>query len=356
MIRGRFRQAAVLAAIIAAALAGLAAWELVEGRNEAAREAERERAVQPPQRVSTVHGEQVITLDPAAQRDAGVETLALHDAPQQERLRAYANVLDLEKLTGLTGSLDRARAQRDIAQARLAASRTGFERARKLFQDRQNISAAQLEAAEAAFRVDQAGLAAAQSELRSLALSATQAWGPALGAAIVDDTELLQRLVARQEVLLQVTLRPGQAIEEPPANAAVQLDSGSHLALRFVSAATKTDPRLQGLSFFFTAPADSLLLAGMSVVALLPTGPPLDGAVVPASAIIWEAGRAWAYFRSGPDIFARRAVATDRPAPEGGYIVQGIANGAEVVVRGAQMLLSEEFRAQTRAGGSGDQD
>ena len=43
-------------------------------------------------------------------------------------------------------------------------------------------------------------------------------------------------------------------------------------------------------------------------------------------------------------------------AAAGGYLVRGIPDDAEVVVKGAQMLLSEEFRAQTRAGGLGDTD
>ncbi len=355
MSRGS-RLGAAFAAIIAVALAGLAVRSLIEGRGEAAREAGQEPPVQAPQRVSMAAGAPLITLDAAAQRDDGIATVTLNNAPHQERLRAYGSVLDLQPLTELANSYANAKAQLAIAQAKLAATQTAFERADKLYKDRQNISAAQFQAAQSAFRVDQAGLAAAASQLRTLALTAQQNWGPALGQAVVDGTLLLDRLIARQEVLLQVTLRPGQAIVPPPAGASVQLDDGSGLPLRFVSAATKTDPRLQGLSFFFSAPADSGVLPGMSVVVLLPAGLPVDGVVVPASAIVWEEGRAWAYFRAGRETFARRAVATDRRAPEGGYLVQGIPNNAELVVEGAQMLLSEEFRAQIRAGGRGDED
>ena len=67
---------------------------------------------------------------------------------------------------------------------------------------------------------------------------------------------------------------------------------------------------------------------------------------MPASAIVWQQGRAWAYFRTGPQTFARRAMATNLPAPRGGYVEMGIPDNAEVVVEGAQTLLSEEFRTQ----------
>lgn len=356
MRRGRSRLGAALGAILALLLAGLAVRGVIERRGEAAREAEREDAGQPPQRVSRADGAAVITLDGAAQRDDGIATVTLKNAPRQERLRAYGSVLDLQPLSELANGYDNAKAELEIAQAKLAASRTAFARAEKLYNDRQNMSAAQFQAAEAAFRVDQAGLAAAQSRLRTLATTAQQNWGTALGEAVVNDTPLLRRLIARQEVLLHVTLRPGQAIERPPASAFVQSDSGPAVPLRFVSAATKTDPRFQGSSFFFTAPGESGLLPGMSVVALLAAGPPVESVVVPSSAIVWERGRAWAYFRTGAKTFARRAVATDRQAPEGGYLAQGIPDNAEMVVEGAQMLLSEELREQTRAGGRGDED
>ncbi len=94
----------------------------------------------------------------------------------------------------------------------------------------------------------------------------------------------------------------------------------------------------------------------MTLVAFLPAGPAVEGAVVPASAIVWDEGRAWAYFRTSPATFARRPIETDVLAPGGGYVVSGIPGASEVVVSGAQMLLSEEFRPETRAGEQGDND
>jgi hypothetical protein len=346
----RIRTLIAIGAILV--VGGAAIWGFVQGRGEAAREAEQERPFNPPQRVSKENGIPAIILDAATQREDGIETAALTNTRHQDQLRAYGMVVDLQSLTELANGYANAKAQVQTAQAKLISSQTAFERAQKLYKDQQNMSAAQLQAAEAAFRVDQAGLAAAQSQLRTIAVTAQQSWGQALSQALVEAAPLLARLISRQDVLLQVTVRPGQAGVRPPVNAAVQLDKGPRVPLQFVSAATKTDPRIQGLSFFFTAPAESGLLPGMSVVALLPNGRTVEGAVVPASAVVWQQGRAWAYFRTGSQSFARRAVATDLPAPGGGYVVKGLPDEAEVVVQGAQTLLSEEFRTQMPA----DQD
>ena len=315
-----------------------------------------ERAAQAAPPAATSEGEPVVKLAAAAQRDGAIATMRVHNAAHRERLRAYGRVLDLQPLIGLANDHDRAAAARDIATAKLAASRSAFERAQKLYKDRQNISAAELQSAEAAYRVDQAGVAAAQAQLRTLAATAQQGWGAALADAVANDSDLLKQLIGRQKMLLQVTLRPGQTVEPPRAGAVVALDGGGRVALDFVSAASKTDPAIQGISFYFTAPAESGLLPGMSVLALLPEGATVEGAAIPAAAVVWEGGRAWAYFRIAPDTFARRPVSAERRAADGFYLMPGLPEGAEIVVGGAQILLSEEFRAQTGAGGQGDED
>ena len=52
------------------------------------------------------------------------------------------------------------------------------------------------------------------------------------------------------------------------------------------------------------------------------TGPwQVEGVAVPASAVVWWQGRAWIYQRTGASSFTRMTIATDLPAPDGGYIV-----------------------------------
>lgn len=353
-MRPRLRADALLAAAVALAIAGIVVWSVSQHRSEAAREEGTAGAA--ASRVSYQNGEPVITLDAAAQHDAGIATITLTRRLYQQELRAYGAVLDLQPLTELANRYDNAKAQLDIAHAKLAASRAEAERDQKLFKNGQNISAAQAQAAEAAFRIDQAGVAAAQSLLGTIAATALQRWGPVLGRAIVEDRPLVKGLIAGQQVLVQATLRPGQTLASPPQHAAARSDSGSRVALDFVSAATRTDPKLQGPSFFYTAPANGELLPGMNVVVLLPEEPAVEGVAVPASAIVWEEGKAWAYFRTGRETFARRPVETGLPLPEGGYLLRHATAGSAVVVAGAQLLLSEEFSAQTRAAAQGDED
>jgi hypothetical protein len=347
-VRRFFRALAVFAIIGGASIAVI--WGFLLGRNERVIEAEQDAPIKAPLRVSIINGEPTITLDAAARQSSGIMTVQLQTAERMPELQAYGTVLDLQPLTELSNSYTTTRAQLLTAQAKLNASRLAFERAQRLYQDQQNVSAAQVQATESAFRVDEASVAAAQAQLENVASSAIQQWGPVLGRAVVDRSPILLRLLQRQDVLVQVTLPPGESLTAPPRNAVAEAGSAIRANLQFLSAAPRTDARIQGISFLYIAPASSGLLPGMNVAVTLPTGRAAEGALVPGSAVVWSEGKPWAYFRTGEQTFARREIATDTPAPDGGYIVKDLPNNSEVVTQGGQLLLSEEFRARIQVG------
>jgi hypothetical protein len=345
---------ALLVAVALFGFGALAIWGFIEGREELAREAERERPVKAPQRISLEGGEPVITLDAAAQEQSGLRTVALQQTEYHEQLRAYATVLDLQPIVDLDNSYAVAKAQLKGAQAKLDASSAEFEREEALFKTKTSIvTLDKLQAAEAAFHVDEAALASAEAQLRTVEETAEQSWGPVLGRQLGEDNQEFARLVRRQDYLVQVTLSPGVVVNTPPPTATIQLENGQYKEIHFISPAAKTNVSIQGASFLYTVPASNDLLPGMNVLAFLPVESTVDGVVVPLAAMVWWQGRAWVYVRTGPSTFARRAIETDYPLPEDGYLDRSLTSDTEVVVQGAQMLLSEEFRAQIQVGEEG---
>jgi len=337
----------VLTALIT--ISATAVWGFVQAHSETKSDddSDAEKPLKVAPRVSDVDGVPTITPDADAVKRSAIETLTLSNAPHAQTLRAYGSVLNLQSLTDLANRYASAKADRETQQAKRDLSEANLERARALYgQGTQAISKAQLDTAEENLRIDDAALAAAQSQLVTLSNTALQAWGEVLGKAIAGPDPVLASLIERRDVLIQVTLRADESVAKAPQNAFVTLQSGRPLGLTYLSAAAATDPHIQGESFLYTAEADGGLLPGMNVMAFVPTGESVARMHIPTSAIVWLQGRAWAYFRAGPKTFVRREVATDAPAPDGGYFAQGLADGTEVVVSGAQMLLSEEFRAQ----------
>lgn len=331
------------------AFAALLIWGFLAGRSDAAADAESEQPVTPAVRITeNPLGPPTLTLTAALQRQAGIEVRDTQAAPYQNEVAAYGSVLELRALAGAADTLASANAQRASARARVAASRAALARARFLFKDDRNFSRAQLQTAETAFETDEANLRAAQVQAGTAAAEADQAWGPVLGRSLTSNKPLTASLLQHREVLIQVTLPLGAPMPHPPRTAAIESAGGNPVEARLVSAAVSTDPRIQGASYFFVAPAAAGLLPGMNVIAHLAAGAPAQGIAIPASAVVWLQGEAWVYLRTGHDAFSRRKISTAQPRPDGGYIVtaQALPAGFPLVTAGAQLLLSQEFSAE----------
>ncbi len=330
----------------------------IEGRQEAAVEAERGQPIKPPLRVSLpARGEPVVTIDADAQKAIGLETMVPQAAPYQDQIRAYGTVLDLASLTTLNTNYVEAASQLRTAKAKLAASLPAYQRARELYAKNFG-NLVQVQASEAALVGDKAGVEAAESKVRTLAATAIQEWGPVVGRGLVAGADLVTRLIEREEFLLQITVPPGQSLDPPPTASVEAGGSSRRAEIRYISPATRTDPKIQGLSFFYAAAADSGMLPGMNARAYLVSGKPVEGYVIPPSAIVWWSGRPWVYVRIEDNAFTRREIPTDMPVGRDGDFAVPVSAFAEpkpaIVVKGAQLLLSEEFRAQIQVGGDND--
>lgn len=341
--------------VLLCGLTALVVTGFIEGREEAALEAEREEPIKPPLRVTVPErGEPIITLDDEARDAIGLKTTTLRPAAYLDHVRAYGTVLDLSALTTLNTNYVSAVAALNAAQARLAASEPAYARAHALYA-KSIGNLVQVQTTEAAVISDRAAVETAQAQVRTLRATAMQEWGPVIGNAMVINGGLINRLIERAEFLLQITLPPGVQLDDVPSSASLEVVGSAHRAqARYISPATRTDPRIQGITYFYAAGANSGVLPGMNVRAFLANGRPVEGVIIPATAIVWWAGRAWVYRCTEGDTFSRHEIPTDMPSEEsGGFVVPAALFSAEsaIVIDGAQMLLSEEFRSQIQVGG-----
>lgn len=295
-----------------------------------------------------------VKLSPTQQKQIGLQTAVLARESHPEQFRAYGTVLDVARLTDLTNNYANAQAQLQTAQARLDVARLAFERARDLVQSAA-MPRKDAEAAEGTFRTDQAALAAADSQVKTLMATARQEWGAVIGKGIIERSPQVVQLIEREQLLVQVTLPPGVTLSEPPRLALAQASTrNANIELHYLSPAPRTDPRIQGVSYYFVAAGDSGLLPGMNTTAYVPSGKAYQGVFVEDTAIVQWQGRAWVYLRAGPETFRRHPIRTDQPISDDDYVVQDIPPGSEIVMRGAQVLLSEEAKSELRGGGDDD--
>lgn len=302
-----------------------------------------------PARMERAGGMPVVRLDEELQRDSGIEARVLEAESMPLETSAYAEVVDLQPLLEHRAEYNRLGAERRVDAAALTASRQEYERLRKLREQQRYVSEQELIAAQARAEGDEARLQGIESQLRDLRALVLQSWGARLtGWALDGGSDEFERLVAREQVLLLVSLRAGDTL---PAGEEVVLvgrdqDTEQYARAELVSAAPRTDPAFQGETWYFRADAGRLR-TGMRVDAVIRTGSgTATGVRVPASAIVWEGGKPWVYLQLDRERFARRALDSWRELGDAWFVTGTLAPGERIVRSGAQMLLSEELRSQ----------
>lgn len=332
---------------IGAVVAGLAIWGFLEGRKELAQEQERERPISVPSRVVSQEGGTTVTFDPQTQKLADIGVAALEQTIRRGETTALAMVLSPQALTDLRNRYVAATAQTGKAVAALDASHREYERLKSLHGDDRNISDKALQAAEAAWRGDQAAEQSAQATVDAIKQEIRQTWGTVLTAAIVKNTPLFRRLATQQEMLLRIAAPSGSRLPVPPSKVGVVGDDGVLRTAELISPSPQADPRIQGPTFFYVAAAEGLL-PGTTLTVPLPIGPQETGVTIPADAVVSWQGKAWYYVESAPGRFVRHELTGAVAVAEGWFAPRLPA--MRVVVRGAQTLLSEELRGQVQAG------
>jgi len=350
MMNGRLKTG--LAGLALVALAALLIWGFLRGRAEADGELEGDASTVAPSRTLLLDGQLTVVFDSAARAHAGLRITVLDSARQSPQLTAYGHVVEVEQLTGLRSRYAAARARAEETRARAEVANREYLRERTLHQDRQIVSAKTLDRTAAVYRAEQAAAEAADHTLHGLGATVREEWGEIIGGWLTDGSPRLDRILSGREVLVQATLPPPATADPPPATALIELPHGGHVRSRLVSPAARTDPRIQGSSFFYVAPSRAGLLPGATVAVLLEAGAPISGGLVPTEAILWHGGREWVYVQVGPNRFTRKPIQTERAVP-GGFVVSELAPGTPVVRRGAGLLLSEELRAQIGSGEEG---
>jgi hypothetical protein len=244
-------------------------------------------------------------------------------------------------------------AQAEVRALRAAATSATTEhlRLKALYEDDRNVSERAVREADASARAQNERVTAALQNLAGIEAAARTEWGATLTEmALNPSARGIGALADGRELLAQITVPQEHA--EAVVRGALQLgpagQRGHKVAARYVAPAPRASQSLPGATYFYRVSAGSLRV-GMRVAGELQLpGATVDGVVVPDRAVVWHAGRAWCYVKDEKDTFLRTPVDTSRSVEGGWFNATGFEEGEEVVVTGAQLLLSEELKYQIR--------
>ncbi|MDE1964620.1 MAG: hypothetical protein KGI42_12040 [Xanthomonadaceae bacterium] len=299
----------------------------------------------------------MVTLSAAEQVQQGVLTAPLAQAGEVDLPDAVATVRDPSPLLATAATLDSTRAQ---VRADAAAARAADAEAHRLqallpkgYVSRRDVQSA--EAAAAAARAtgtaDRARHAAAQADARAR-------WGETLAALAMQGPAALAPFADGQAALVELAW-PGSGVAQPPATVALLDPPAAPVTARLLGAAPMTDAVVQGASYFYRADDARALRSGQRLAVGVAADAAGHAVQVPLAAVIWYAGQPWVYAEASPGRFHRV------PLGDGGrsgsaWVVDGaLRPGERVVVRGAELLLTQELKpppGAAPAGGDDDDD
>jgi hypothetical protein len=266
----------------------------------------------------------------------------------------------------LTNQLATARAEQTAATSSVAAANGAYERTRILNADNKNVSDRALEEAQSRLASEKARLQTATDSVALLERS-LRADAPANSQQLV---------LGRSGEVIEVSAQPGEAVEagasilrvasfdqllarvdlpvggqvpsaSSPARIVVTGYEQVPISAERVSTSTATQPAAPTQSVLFRFRNTTGLRPGLAATAYIPVaGVARAGVVIPASAIVRTRGQAFAYVQIADGQFVRKSVPLDQPTVDGYMAPTGFAAGDRIVVQGAQMLLTEEFKSR----------
>ncbi len=297
-----------------------------------------------------------VTISEEAQKTDGIATMALKSILYQKQVEAYGEVLAPDGLSASYKNYIGAISGLEKAKARLKASKQEYARLKVLNANGKNVSDRVLQAAAARLAVDKAEGNGARGALQSIKNAISINWGSIVSDWIFGYKAPLREVIAAKDVLVQLTIPPAASLQGIPKEVLLEPPAGAAIPARFVSRATSTSPRIQGISFIYVASSRSgSLVPGMNVTAHMPSAGTQTGFFVPLSSVVWLNGKAWVYIKKNETGFDRveTPVSTSKTL-NGGYFVSGVLSaGDNLVVKGAQALLSEESTPKAAGGGGG---
>lgn len=289
-----------------------------------------------------------VRLEPQMQARAGIKTVRLDRTTVVHEVRAIGRVMDITPLVDQRSHFFQVRAQRESAVAALAYSRKRVKRLHELHSMESNISARELQQAELQRDKEAIQAASLKREMASVRDGLIQEWGPVLtGWALGEEQSPLDALLDLQQVL--VLVQPASS-DIPETGGPVYMNREDERAgareADYVSAATRAGENRRGDTFYYrTAAAD--LRSGMSLYVWVPQPTKqISGYVLPRSAIVWFNGSPWYYVKKAADKFVKQPAGDHVEVAAGWLLNNTDLSGEDVVVQGAQLLLSEEFRRQ----------
>lgn len=279
---------------------------------------------------------------------AGIKTETVMASSESAEFISYGKVLNLDALLQLRQQYLAAITQQSSAKARHTEANLNLARTENLHQQA-IVSSRRLQEQQALARADKAQLDASTYQQQTLINNCRLDWGETLSAWFCSANHPeTAAFLNHQAQLVQITLPANRQL--PSQVKQIWIDEHGQrqkaIVANLISASPQIDPISQGQNYFFKI-QNRRIPYGSHLSAWIPTGDQENSAVaIPASAIVRHLGQNQVFIKDNNGHFQRVSLNKLIKTATGYVATDGVQAGDQIVVTGAQTLLSEELKAQ----------
>lgn len=305
---------------------------------------------EPPESVQLINGNVVIELEKEAQQISGIETRQLKKTEYQTEFLAYGTAISVTPLLSILEQYLSTSAKQAGAKARLSEAEKNIARLRKLHKN-EAVSTRTLQTQQSQWQSDKAIYDEMSYKSQLIIRNSKLNWGEALTLwATGRHAPEFEDLLNGQATLVKITLPSGHPALSAKTTLVIELTGNREkaVAASFISLLPQVDTFSQGLQYLFLTKNPGVK-PGMNITAWIPQRNALtSGFIIPETALVWHLGQSSIFIQIDEDQFMHKTIDSPLRTPQGYFITENIAED-QVVVKGAQMLLSHEFRSQIPA-------
>ena len=272
-----------------------------------------------------------VKIEDEVYKQMGLRTAPLKALRTKAEAKAFGRVLNAAELPLHLAEIN-------VAEVALRGSKLAFDRLKKLRGEAGTVSEQKVEEADEAMKKDEVALQSAHVKLLTT-------WGQAV-AERKDLAELVRQIAANETALVRLDLPPGEVAGIKSARVALPGAEDRSMPAEVLGPAPQADPVTQSASLMCLVKAKGWVPGAALVGWLAGDGKDDSGVSVPRTALLRHEGVVFAYVKH-EDKFTRVPVTLVRTLGEAWLVTEGLKAGDEVVVAGAQQLLSEELKGQS---------
>ena len=298
------------------------------------------------ERLSIIDGYKAIQLDEEVVENAGLEFSAPQKVSFHPEYIAYADVVDIAPLVLLRAEYLGLLADKQVLESDLYNRNKNLKRATALHEAK-SLSTRDLEKSRAEYELKSSELRAIKIRVNSFKYKLESLWGETISDLALQNEEEFKLLATNRKSIILLSLPKNKLLKNKQQNVFVNYSNDRETAeqLAYLDQAKEVKNPLYGQSYYYLLQSENVRL-GMRLFAWVEEeSEAAEGYLIEDSAVIWYANEPWVYVNQGEDLFIRKPLSKASKLSQGWFLNDNVLFGdGEVVSKGGQILLSEEFK------------